>query len=206
MDQKTMNLELDEESEGPDISLSMIVAVSRNGVIGKNNRLPVRLPADLRRFRIITANKPVIMGRKTHESIGRCLPSRTNIVLSRSDDYKGSTGAIVVHSLIDAYRAANRTNASNGFVIGGGEVFTRFLPLCARLYLTVIDADLEGDTTFPVPIDKLLDWPGKRVQTFEKGVLNPITSSFYILDIPDIKTLAPYFGPKLALIAGKQGA
>ena len=174
------------------MSLSGIVAVARNGVIGIKNRLPVRLPADLRRFRIMTTNKPIIMGRKTHESIGRSLPNRTNIVLSQNPAYKGFTGSIAVNKFTDAYDVAARTGAKNAFVIGGGQIFNFFLPVINKLYLTVIDADLQGDTYFPIPVDVMLKWEGKLVQSFAEGATNRYKQTFHIIQMPEIEELACY--------------
>lgn len=129
--------------------LSLLAAVARNGVIGRDNALPWRLPEDLRRFRALTLGHPVIMGRKTFDSIlaanGRPLPGRENIVVTRSPGY-AAAGCRVVHSIAEAIAAASEAEA---FVIGGAEIYALALPLAQRLYLTEIDADFEGDAVFP---------------------------------------------------------
>jgi len=125
---------------------SLVVAVARNGVTGRDNQLPWRLPADLAFFKRVTMGHPVIMGRRTHQSIGRLLPGRQNIVVTRDAGYS-APGATVVHSLADAYRAAG--DASEIFVIGGTSLFEAALVDVERIYLTEIDADVEGDTYFP---------------------------------------------------------
>ena len=126
--------------------ISLIVAMGRNRVIGKDNALPWKLPADMKRFREITTGKPIIMGRKTFESIGAVLPNRTNIVMTRDADFRAE-GCVVVHSPEEALRAAG--DAEEVMVIGGSSIFEQFLPKIVRMYLTVIDEDFEGQSLFP---------------------------------------------------------
>jgi dihydrofolate reductase len=125
---------------------SLVVAMARNGVIGRANRLPWHLPADLAHFKRTTLGAPVIMGRKTWESIGRALPGRTNIVISSRADY-AADGGIVAPSLERALAAAG--DVPEAFVIGGELIFAQALPRASRIHLTEIDADIEGDTHFP---------------------------------------------------------
>jgi dihydrofolate reductase len=129
------------------MTLSCIVAVSDNGVIGKDNDLPWRLPEDLKRFKRLTMGHPIIMGRKTYDSIGRPLPGRTSIVLTRDPDC-APTGTVVVHSLEDAIAAC--AGEEEAFVIGGASLFTEALPLCDRLYLTRVHGEIEGDVLFSI--------------------------------------------------------
>lgn len=126
--------------------LSYVVAVSRNGVIGNENALPWRLPDDLRQFKALTLGKPVLMGRKTFQSIGKPLPGRTNIVLTRDTEWRAD-GVAVAHTLEDAFAAAGPV--AEIMVIGGAEIYRLLMPSVERLYLTRVDADLEGDTHFP---------------------------------------------------------
>jgi len=126
--------------------LSLIVAMAQNRVIGRNNRLPWHLPADLKWFKQITLGKPILMGRKTHESIGRPLPGRTNIVITRRHDYPAE-GCIVAHSLAEAVTAAG--TAEEIIVIGGASLYAQVLPWAARIYLTLVQAEPAGDTWFP---------------------------------------------------------
>ena len=129
---------------------SLVVAMSRNRVIGRDNRLPWRLPADLAFFKRVTLGHPVIMGRRTYESIGKPLPGRLNIVVSRDPGYS-APGCTVVHSLEAAYRAAG--GAEEVAVIGGSSIFEEALRDADRIYLTEVDADVEGDVYFP-PFDR----------------------------------------------------
>jgi dihydrofolate reductase len=126
--------------------ISLIAAVARNGVMGRAGGLPWRLPDDLRRFKALTMGKPVIMGRRTYESIGRALPGRLNIVLTRQPGFRAD-GCAVVATPEDTLRAAGE--AGEAIVIGGAEVYRAFLPLATRLYLTEVDADVVGDVRFP---------------------------------------------------------
>ncbi len=126
--------------------LSLIVAVARNGVIGKDNRLPWHIPEDLKRFRALTMGHHIIMGRRTWESIGRPLPGRTSVVITRDADYTAS-GAQVVHSLTEA--VAGCAGDAEAFVIGGAEIYREALPHADRVYLTEVMADYPGDVSFP---------------------------------------------------------
>lgn len=128
--------------------ISLIAAVAKNGVIGKSGTLPWDLPDDLQYFRNVTAGHAVIMGRKTHEAIGRPLPKRLNIIITRHKDYS-APGCVVVGSLAEAL-AKVPPEESETFIIGGAEIFKEALPeLADRLYLTEIHADVDGDTYFP---------------------------------------------------------
>lgn len=130
-------------------AISMIVARSRNHVIGRDNQMPWKISADLQFFKRVTMGHPVIMGRKTWESIGRPLPGRRNIVVSRNKDLQ-LTGAEVVHSLDEALHSLGEF--SRVFVIGGEQLFTQAFDKADRLYITEIDLDIEGgDTFFEVP-------------------------------------------------------
>jgi dihydrofolate reductase len=129
--------------------ISIIVAMDEKRGIGKENKLMWRIPGELPRFKQITMGHPIIMGRKTYESIGRVLPGRTNIIITRDLNYKGE-GAIVVHSLSDAFIKAQHSEGSTEvFVIGGGQVFSEALPVVDRLYLTLVEGDFGADTFFP---------------------------------------------------------
>lgn len=128
-------------------TLSAIVAMARNRVIGRNQKLPWSLPEDLKRFKALTWGHPIIMGRKTFESIGRVLPGRENWIVSRNSDLH-IPGAKVAASLQQAVRECSQQSGEI-FIIGGGEVYREALPLLNRIYLTQIDQDIDGDAYFP---------------------------------------------------------
>ena len=125
--------------------VSLIVAMARNRVIGANNTLPWHLPADLRHFKTLTMGHHIVMGRKTYESIGKPLPGRTSVVVTRNVDYAPSD-VIVVNSLESAIAACG--NDEEIFVIGGAELYRQAITLADRIYLTEIDADISGDAHF----------------------------------------------------------
>jgi dihydrofolate reductase len=129
--------------------VSIIVAASENNVIGRDNQLPWHLPADLKYFKQTTMGKPVIMGRKTFESVGRPLPGRPNIIITRQEDY-AREGIIVTASLQEALDAAHAFEVDEVFITGGSQVFEQAIPtLVQRIYLTRIHAKVEGDAFFP---------------------------------------------------------
>jgi len=131
------------------MTVSIIVAMTQSRVIGKNGKLPWHIPADFQWFRRHTLNHPVVMGRKTFESIGQTLPQRENIILTRQRGYKVAQ-AIVLHSFEDALSHLKKTGKSEVFVIGGKEVFEKAIPVVHKLYLTVIRRDFDGDVFFPL--------------------------------------------------------
>jgi dihydrofolate reductase len=126
--------------------ISFVVAMDRKRLIGRDNALPWHLPPDLKRFKALTIGKPVIMGRKTHESIGRPLPGRRNIVISRDPSYSAA-GCETARSLEQALALA--ADAEEAMIVGGTAVFEYALPLARRIHLTLIDAEFEGDARFP---------------------------------------------------------
>lgn len=132
--------------------ISLIAALARNRVIGKNNDLPWHLPDDMQYFIRTTRGHHVIMGRKNYESIPpkfRPLPHRSNIVITRQPHY-AALGCQIVHSFADALQVARQAGENEVFVIGGAQIYLEALPLAHRLYLTEIHAEIEGDTFFPV--------------------------------------------------------
>lgn len=126
--------------------ISLIVALARNRVIGRDNQLPWRLSADLQHFKRLTMGKPIVMGRKTCESIGRPLPGRTNIVVTRDSSFSAA-GCRVVHSIDAALVAAG--GADEVMIMGGENLYSQLLPRADRLYLTEVQADVSGDAWFP---------------------------------------------------------
>jgi dihydrofolate reductase len=134
------------------IRVSAIVAMARNRVIGRENRLPWHLSEDLKYFKRVTLGKPIITGRKNHESIGRLLPGRLNILVTRQKGFE-VPGARVVHSVEEALQVATeearRIGVDEVFVIGGGEIYAQAMGACERLYVTEVERDVEGDVFFP---------------------------------------------------------
>ncbi|CAL1517054.1 IS1595 family transposase ISSsu9 [Chitinophaga sp. MM2321] len=128
--------------------VSIIVAVSENNVIGINNQLPWRLSADLKYFKSTTMGKPIIMGRKTFESLGKPLPGRPNIVITRQHDFNPE-GAFVVPSIPEAIAKANTFEGTELFITGGSQIFEQAWPLVQRIYLTRVYAVVPGDAFFP---------------------------------------------------------
>lgn len=156
--------------------ISIIAAVSENGVIGKDNALPWNLPADLKHFKGLTIEKPVIMGLKTFKAIGKPLPNRTNIVLSK--EKVEIPGCTVVHSIEEALQAAG--NAEEVMIIGGGSVYAQFLPKADRMYLTKVHAEVEGDTYFPEFNQD--DWKETAREEHEKEEQHPYSFNFITLE------------------------
>lgn len=136
-----------------DVLVSMIVAMAKNRVIGIENRLPWHIPEDLKYFKAVTMGKPIIMGRKTYESIGRPLPGRANIVVTRNSDY-APEGVMVVNNVIDALDCAKKQAKAVGeseiFIIGGEQLYRESLPFAEKIYLTEVEIALEGDAYFPI--------------------------------------------------------
>jgi len=135
--------------------ISAIVAVGHNNVIGSNNKIPWYLPADLKYFKKKTINHTLLMGRKTFQSIGRPLPKRTNIVITR-DPFFTASGVLVVHSIEEGLELANQKGAQELFIIGGGQIYKESIPYWDKIYLTEVDIDIEGEVYFP-DVD-LSDW------------------------------------------------
>lgn len=155
--------------------LSMIAAVSRNGVIGRDNGLPWNLPKDLKHFKETTADKPVIMGRKTFESIGRPLPGRDNIVISQSPNLKERYRQVthvgsVQEALLKARAFARARSVNEIFVIGGETIYRQFMPVVSRIYLTVVEADVEGDAYFPALTGEWERVSSKELSSGELGI------------------------------------
>jgi dihydrofolate reductase len=156
--------------------VSAIVAMSENRVIGRDNQLPWKISGDLKRFKLITLGHPVIMGRKTFESIGKLLPGRENIIISRQSDFS-FPGAVVFHRLEDALAHCKKT-ASEAFIIGGAEIYRLSMPYVSRIYLTLVHREIEGDTYFP-------EFPKAEfheVQREEGDKQGPFPYSFVVLD------------------------
>ncbi|MCR4326213.1 MAG: dihydrofolate reductase [Candidatus Roizmanbacteria bacterium] len=155
--------------------ISMIAAVGRNRELGKKNALLWNIPEDMKRFRTITKNHAVIMGRKTFESIGRPLPARTNIVVSRDSEF-APIGMIVVRSLEEALAEARRIETEELFIIGGGQLYALALPITDRLYITQVHDSFDADTYFP-------DYSSfNRVVSKEEGKDKQYSYTFLVLE------------------------
>lgn len=143
------------------MGITIIAAMSKNRIIGKNNKLPWHIPEDLKYFRAKTRNKPVIMGRKTHESIGIVLPERMNIILTRNPNYHVN-GATIVSSMKKALEKCKEFDEV--MVIGGAEIYKQGLEFANRIYLTIIDQEIDGDAFFPE-----LDDNWKKIDTDQRN-------------------------------------
>lgn len=161
--------------------ISFVVAMDKNRVIGKDNDLPWHLPEDLKFFKRVTMGHPIVMGRKTHESIGRVLPGRENIIVTRDKHYL-SDGCTVLHS-INEVKGLERENGEEIFVIGGAEIFKELFPMADRLYITHIDEEFEGDTYFPLFSEN--DWELVSNERGIKDEKNPYIYSFKVYDKKD---------------------
>ena len=157
--------------------ISLVVAMARNGVIGRNNALPWRLPEDLKRFKAITMGKPILMGRKTYESIGKPLPGRTNIVLTRDRGWRAE-GVQVVGSVAEALQQAR--DAAELAVIGGAEIYRLTLPVAGRIHLTRVEAHVVGDTVFP-ELDPA-QWLSSQVGSLPADERNQYPMTFLTLE------------------------
>ncbi len=154
--------------------ISLIAAMDENRVIGKDNRMPWRLPLDRKRFHSITRGHPVIMGRKTYESIGRPLSARANIILTRRQDAR-IDGAVVVHSIADALKAA--AGVDEAFVLGGQDIFQQTIAIAQKIYLTVVHTRSVGDAFFPSP-------PSDFVETSREEAQDSYPVTFLIYERP----------------------
>ena len=165
--------------------IALIWAMSRNGVIGRGNRLPWRLPKDMQFFMATTMGKPVIMGRRTFESMKAPLPGRTNIVITRNADYHRE-GIKVAHDLSAALALAEAQCLIDGrdeiMVAGGADIYRLALPVATRLYVTTVDADLDGDTFFP-EID-FKQWREVRSESFPADAANSYPFTIAVFERP----------------------
>ncbi|MDN3549030.1 dihydrofolate reductase [Mucilaginibacter aquaedulcis] len=157
------------------MTVSIIVAIAKNNAIGKNNKLLWHLPKDLKHFKDVTTGHTVIMGRKTYDSVGKPLPKRRNIIITRQAI--SIEGCEVVSSVEAALALC--ANEEEVFIVGGAEIYKQALPLTDRIYLTIIDHDFDGDTFFPELNDQ--DWKETEREDFEPDEKNKYTYSFITL-------------------------
>ncbi len=164
-------------------TIALIVARARNGVIGRDNQLPWHLPNDLKHFKALTMNKPIIMGRNTWESLGKPLPGRDNIVVTRNENYYAH-GATVVNDLDTALLLADSLATARDtdeiMIIGGAQIYREALPRVSRAYVTEVDADIDGDACFP-PLSST-DWEETAREGFPACEKNPYAYFFTTLD------------------------
>ena len=156
--------------------ISIVVAASINNVIGVQGQLPWRLSGDLKRFKALTMGKPIVMGRRTWESIGRALPGRQNIVITRQTGFRAD-GCDVVASTDAAIDAAG--DVEEVMIIGGGEIYRQFLPLADRIYLTRVKVELQGDADFP-PLDEG-EWTVAAEEDYDADASNEYAVSYLLL-------------------------
>ncbi len=163
--------------------LALVVAVARNGVIGARGGLAWKISDDLKWFKSTTMNKPMIMGRKTFDSVGKALPGRDNIVLTRAADFRAES-VFIARSLDGAIRlgraCAKARGADEACIIGGADIYAQTLPRAARIYLTLVGADVEGDAFFPA-YDSA-QWRQTRVSASPKNDKNEHACEYFILD------------------------
>ena len=159
--------------------ISIIVAMAKNRAIGIKNKLPWDMPADLKHFHDATVGKPIIMGQKTFESIGRILPKRTNIVLTLDKGFS-FPGVKIAYSIDEAIEIAKETGAQEAMICGGESIYRQFLDLADRLYLTVIDTEIDGDAFFPeIDFNKWKEV--KRIEN-KKDQENSFNYTFLVLE------------------------
>ncbi len=158
------------------MKVSIIAAVSTNGVIGRGNGLPWRQSTDLKRLKALTMGHHYIQGRKTYDTVGRPLPGRINIVITRQTGF-APEGIVVVHSLEDALRVAEEAGDLEAFVAGGAQIFEQALHRADRMYLTRIHADIEGDTFFP-EFDDVSEWRLVDAEHYDADEKNEYPFSF----------------------------
>jgi dihydrofolate reductase len=179
--------------------VSLIVAMDQHGLIGDEGRIPWHLPQDLRRFKTLTWGKPILMGRKTHESIGRALPGRLNIVLTQQSGYHAPE-CRVVRTFPEALAAAQEyltaVGGDEAMVIGGGQIYAAALPLGDRLYLTVVEGTFPGNTFFPLAELLCRRWrPVGPPEAYSPDAKNPHAHTFHILErLPDTASPTPANG------------
>lgn len=157
------------------MKISCIVATAKNNVIGKDNEIPWHLPADLKYFKKVTTGHHIIMGRNCFESIGRALPKRTNVIITRDMFYTVSN-CLIAHSIGEALSIAEANSEEEAFIIGGGQIYEQTIDIWDKLYLTEVDLDVEGDVFFP-QID-MSEWKLSKKQDCTKDEKNLHNYSF----------------------------
>ncbi len=161
----------------------LVAAVAENGVIGRDGDMPWRLSTDLKRFKALTLGKPMIMGRKTFESIGKALPGRDTVVVTRSTDF-AADGVLVAHSLDEALVVAQECAATRGAdeiaIVGGGDIYAQAMPLATRLHITHVHASPDGDTIFP-QIDAA-EWAASHTEDVPAGERDTASTRYVVYE------------------------
>jgi len=158
--------------------VSIIIATAPNGAIGKENKLLWHLPADMKFFKEKTMGHHIVMGRKTYESIGKPLPGRTTVIITRDENYKAE-GCIVVHSLDEALKVAKNANDNEVMITGGAEIYRQAESCADRIYLTEVKGEFEADTFFKYDASK---WISKEKEVFKADEKNKFDYTFIILE------------------------
>ncbi len=159
--------------------ISAIVAMSQNRVIGKGNKIPWHLPADLKYFKKTTLNHHIILGRKCYESIGRPLPKRTNIIVTRNKKYEAE-GCVIVSSIEEALEFSRSKDQAEVFIAGGGQIYEQSMDLWDRLYLTEVSLEVEGDVYFPELLDE--QWIMTKEEAHTADEKNPYDYTFKLYE------------------------
>ena len=162
------------------MNLALIVAMSQDGLIGREGVLPWRLPRDLKNFRRLTWGKPIIMGRKTHEAIGRPLPGRTNIVLTRHPDVLAK-GCLMAGDRTQALALAQASGCHEAMIIGGSQVYEAFLPLRPTIHLTLVEGAFTGDVFFPAVVFDSPAWQVLHEERWPADAENPHDARYLVL-------------------------
>ena len=163
------------------MDVSIVVAMTRDRVIGYKGQLPWRLPRDLKHFRRLTIRKPIIMGRKTYESLGRPLPDRRNIVLSHHS-FVAPTDVLVAHSVDEALSLARNEAVGEAMIIGGGQIYEAFLDCCRTIHLTLVDGNFPGDTFFPIDPLASPGWRSIHEERWEADAENLLNATYIELE------------------------
>jgi dihydrofolate reductase len=163
------------------VKLALVVAMTREGLIGREGALPWRLPRDLKHFRRLTWGKPIIMGRKTHEALGRPLPGRTNIVLTRQLDVV-ARGCLMARDRTQAIELAQAGGCHEAMIIGGSQVYEAFLPLEPTIHLTLVEGAFEGDVYFPAAVLGSPKWTVIHEERWPADAENPHDARYLVLE------------------------
>jgi dihydrofolate reductase len=154
------------------MTCELVVAIGPGGVIGKDGEIPWHLPSDLKRFKAITWGHPIVMGRRTHESIGRPLPGRLNVVLSGTPGFRPQ-GCVVARSPAEAIAIGRASGADRLMIVGGERLYREFLPRCSVMHLTEVEGRFDGDARFPIEEFREADWTVEHLEDLARDDRNP---------------------------------